>query len=432
MTKNSTDLSNYYLKRVLSDEIFEKYTGSNKYEYLIRSLKTFLKTPIVTFGRDDKSSIRLHHIEISRNHAKIYAENDKFIFEDVNNTNGSTLVKRSKTIELLNSKHELEPGDVIIFAPKVVDAHNFRYKFLKIQDEIIKYSMSAHVPVSSVKTDLKRKFSNALTRDSSIKSQSNTSQTSIQSDKKFKPSESPEISQANLQKEQPSSLKFCKDIEQEFMCQICLEMVIPPLTSLGCGHNFCVFCIEKWSFRKLEVKFKKDAIIETEILDTCPSCAGKISFKQDRNYAFENVVNKLEENLSPEDKLDRQEAKKERLLEIENFEILKEKFNLKNGTKVDIQTEKSREEKEEKSKETFVEKKSERRLRGRPRKISENKPKATNVKSKKKSVADKNSENTPKSSTVKTKSRKKSVGTPITEFQELRVTTRRRSRMTKN
>jgi len=64
------------------------------------------------------------------------------------------------------------------------------------------------------------------------------------------------------------------NLEKEFTCSICTEILYQPLTLLDCLHTFCGGCLKQWfSFQKaaIERKINQEGTVPA-ILYTCPSC----------------------------------------------------------------------------------------------------------------------------------------------------------------
>ena len=68
------------------------------------------------------------------------------------------------------------------------------------------------------------------------------------------------------------------NLEKEFTCSICTEILYRPLTLLDCLHTFCGGCLKQWfSFQKaaIERKMNEDGRLPA-ILYTCPSCRADV------------------------------------------------------------------------------------------------------------------------------------------------------------
>ncbi|ERL90229.1 E3 ubiquitin-protein ligase CHFR [Dendroctonus ponderosae] len=81
-----------------------------------------------------------------------------------------------------------------------------------------------------------------------------------------------------------------ESMKTELMCTICSELFIKPVT-LACSHSFCSFCIKRWRAKS----------------STCPICRTFIK-SVTRTLVLDNLVDKIMENDSPEDRKQRQEA----------------------------------------------------------------------------------------------------------------------------
>jgi signal transduction histidine kinase/pSer/pThr/pTyr-binding forkhead associated (FHA) protein len=66
-----------------------------------------LSGPICTVGRDASNSIQLHDQEVSRNHAQLHCDDQRFILKDLGSSNGTYV--NSKRVET----HELASGDQV-------------------------------------------------------------------------------------------------------------------------------------------------------------------------------------------------------------------------------------------------------------------------------------------------------------------------------
>ncbi|KAL0478963.1 hypothetical protein AKO1_007853 [Acrasis kona] len=89
------------------------------------------------------------------------------------------------------------------------------------------------------------------------------------------------------------------DIEQEFTCAICQELIVSA-TTLQCSHTFCKPCLAEW------IKQKK----------VCPVCRKILTKPPTRNLTMENVLDKLMKNLSKEEQESRLRRRKD-LIEAE-------------------------------------------------------------------------------------------------------------------
>ncbi len=85
-----------------------------------------------------------------------------------------------------------------------------------------------------------------------------------------------------------------EDIEKEFTCAICHELIVNAAT-LQCSHTFCKPCLAEW------MKQKK----------VCPICRKRLTKPPTRNLTMENVLDKLVKNLSQEDQETRENRRKE-------------------------------------------------------------------------------------------------------------------------
>lgn len=81
-------------------------------------LKFPLKQNVVNIGRDANNELVIDDIRASRNHAKIIFENDNFILQDNNSTNGTFLNNNRITISVLNDNDEIKIGDTIFVFKK--------------------------------------------------------------------------------------------------------------------------------------------------------------------------------------------------------------------------------------------------------------------------------------------------------------------------
>lgn len=75
------------------------------------------------------------------------------------------------------------------------------------------------------------------------------------------------------------------EIEEEFKCPICQELLLESSSLQGCTHTFCRRCITEW------YKSSKN----------CPSCRKPILKKPIRNLAIDNILEKLTLKMSPEE-----------------------------------------------------------------------------------------------------------------------------------
>ena len=119
--------------------------------------------------------------------------------------------------------------------------------------------------------------------------------------------------------------------EESVQCSICFEMIIPPLITVNCGHNFCEFCINKYQhsiIKKLAEKLKNnqnndhDRDQESSEKSTpkepdtsCPNC-NKIILHKSRSFTFDDVIRNIENGYNKLQKEDREEAKSYRMDEI--------------------------------------------------------------------------------------------------------------------
>lgn len=85
-----------------------------------------------------------------------------------------------------------------------------------------------------------------------------------------------------------------EDIEQEFTCAICQELIVNA-TTLQCSHTFCKPCLAEW------IKQKK----------ICPICRKRLTKPPTRNLTMENILDKLVKNLTKEEQDNRERRKKE-------------------------------------------------------------------------------------------------------------------------
>lgn len=82
-----------------------------------------------------------------------------------------------------------------------------------------------------------------------------------------------------------------REIEQEFLCPICQELLLESSSLQGCTHTFCRKCITEW------YKSSKN----------CPSCRKPILKKPIRNLSIDNILEKLTQKMSPEEIKNRKE-----------------------------------------------------------------------------------------------------------------------------
>jgi hypothetical protein len=68
------------------------------------------------------------------------------------------------------------------------------------------------------------------------------------------------------------------NLEKEFTCSICTEILYRPLTLLDCLHTFCGGCLKQWfSFQKAAIERKmSEERRAPAILYTCPSCRAEV------------------------------------------------------------------------------------------------------------------------------------------------------------
>ncbi|CAG9770796.1 unnamed protein product [Ceutorhynchus assimilis] len=85
-----------------------------------------------------------------------------------------------------------------------------------------------------------------------------------------------------------------EEMENELMCVICSNLFIKAVT-LGCSHSFCQYCIESWKKNKTD----------------CPICRTKM-VSTTRTLVLDNIIEKMMDNASEEDKKLRKEVIDER------------------------------------------------------------------------------------------------------------------------
>ncbi|XP_066261486.1 uncharacterized protein [Euwallacea similis] len=85
-----------------------------------------------------------------------------------------------------------------------------------------------------------------------------------------------------------------KEMENELMCAICANLFIKAVT-LGCSHSFCLHCIQMWKKKKSD----------------CPICRKKIT-SQNNTLVLDNLVEKMIDNASKEEKQQRKDTIEER------------------------------------------------------------------------------------------------------------------------
>lgn len=84
-----------------------------------------LTRPNYTIGRGDSNSIQLSDAQASRQHAKIYIENDEYYIQDLNSSNGTIINKRkirSNIRHKLSSNDEIQIGNTKIFIKDLPEA----------------------------------------------------------------------------------------------------------------------------------------------------------------------------------------------------------------------------------------------------------------------------------------------------------------------
>lgn len=86
------------------------------------------KNEIIMIGRSSKCDITVAEDNVSRQHAKIYRRNQKFVVEDMGSTNGTFV--NTKRVEI----QELADGDIILVGNsilKFITGSNFEHKYHK-------------------------------------------------------------------------------------------------------------------------------------------------------------------------------------------------------------------------------------------------------------------------------------------------------------
>lgn len=91
-------------------------------------------------------------------------------------------------------------------------------------------------------------------------------------------------------------------MKEEFTCVICQDLFIRAHT-LSCSHSFCEWCIKNW----LKKVAKKE----------CPICRVKVTSNPVRSIVLDNAISKLEDNLSKEEREDREKVKEEHRASLE-------------------------------------------------------------------------------------------------------------------
>jgi len=82
-----------------------------------------------------------------------------------------------------------------------------------------------------------------------------------------------------------SSMFSKDDLEEEFTCTICQELILSAAT-LECSHSFCQYCIGNWLERKKQ----------------CPVCREPIQKEPVRSRTVDNAIGKIVATLSPKEK----------------------------------------------------------------------------------------------------------------------------------
>lgn len=289
----------------------------------------YLQTSSVTkFGRvKDNNHVCLRHGDISRNHSNIFVKNETtFVYTDTNTTNGSEILKYYERVnndgtrtgyyqkfKVMNSSIELNLKDIFVLATDVLQDHGFKYKIYGATENITEKTRGKIVEPKKYPSEAtKRKRSETTVtikplsknvKQNSDQRMSNEDIDSLKCDIKQLTMELVNLKNAQIQKINPKDETKVKETEalknmltsltDECNCSICSEILIPPCVTTNCGHNFCEFCIDRWSWQK-----------ENPV---CPTCNEKITYKS-RNVTLKNIIESYEKTLSKEEKEDRLQA----------------------------------------------------------------------------------------------------------------------------
>jgi len=313
---------------------------------------------------DAVQSVSFPHSEISRLHAKIIVTATEVLLCDLNETNGCAVKKTdgSGRINVMNSQHALQAGDIIIFAPIARKVHSYAYVLERV-DTIDRENLPdqrgtnafKHRPVAapavSPNDSLKRKRANSSLMKQCLggspihgDAKKEVEAASISPKvapqiKRLKPSSNDSFEKGNTSGQTiPSTTEFktpekvnviskltatptkpvvepaqpVENISEEFTCVMCMELLIRPCIVTDCGHRLCEYCIDTWMY-----KFRKEPHVK------CPTCNDVIK-NRIRDYAIANIIEKLELKMSAADRDDRLECRAEREQQMEQFKSQKE------------------------------------------------------------------------------------------------------------